>query len=134
MRVRMRITSIVTIEKMKVANKVWPDTIFESIYEMTNLIPSHRETKRPLIDLRDLESFVMTSNATLKGHSHRIVREREGSRGERDHQEKFLGRMRWRKMDRFSKPVMYLIGHRKAMVEIPVQKVFHGEDQWLDPW
>ena len=62
------------IEKMKLTNKVWPYTILEPINEMTNFVTSHGETKRPLIESRTRKTFVMTTNATLEGNSHRFFK------------------------------------------------------------
>jgi hypothetical protein len=78
--------------------------------------------------LEDLETPMITTNATLKRQSNRIIRENERGRREGYHQEELLGSIRGGEMNRRSEETTHLIRDRKARREIPMKESFHAKE------
>ena len=123
----MRKLSRMTIEEMKMTNKVRPNAILESIYEMTNFVVCNRESECPMVNLHHFKTNTRTAKTTLKGNPDRINCEREGGRGERDHQKEFLGVPRGGEVYRRAKLTSHLIGQGQSRSKVPMEKAFHGD-------
>jgi hypothetical protein len=128
LRKETRNSRVNTSEEREVTNKIWPDSVAQTIYEMTNFVRSHREAESPITKLEHFETIVITTNARLKSPTHRIFREGEGGRGKRDNQKEFRQTRRRRKMHRRSKTTTHLSLDRQAGGKVPMEKTIHGEE------